>query len=366
MPTYGFQAILLAGLLSLFCLRKRTLDLYIAALIAFWTVAVIFIYWRYGADQVNFYSNDQYWHWRILNQYLPWEGIRFNRVGLIGMRYLITLPAYFATKAGFDGILFIKFTQLIYLVLIYRLGRRFLARHSIQPKVWHLCLYCGPLMIFMSTLAMRDLAIGFFTASFILERNHLIRIGGLFGSLLLRPHLAVALVVGWAIAKILSKMRPKFYYWSLFLGVIIMYTAGAFMYFVGSMIQEGISFRTATNVFNQYKFTRFGANLMGLQFLTLSEFEVRASIVSLFLARAVFFDTFITPLAFLFVLLIPRPRLNELQIMVFMSFAFFYGLVSQTAWNSTRQNIPFLISMGLLAIVGITQSRRSRPKLGVA
>jgi hypothetical protein len=44
MPTYGFQAILLAGLLSLFCLRKRTLDLYIAALIAFWTVAVIFIY----------------------------------------------------------------------------------------------------------------------------------------------------------------------------------------------------------------------------------------------------------------------------------------------------------------------------------
>ena len=162
MPTYGFQAILLAGLLSLFCLRKRTLDLYIAALIAFWTVAVIFIYWRYGADQVNFYSNDQYWHWRILNQYLPWEGIQFNRDGMIGLRYLITLPAYFATKAGFDGILFLKFTQLIYLILIYRLGRRFLARYSIQPKVWHLFLYCGPLMIFMSTLAMRDLAIGFF------------------------------------------------------------------------------------------------------------------------------------------------------------------------------------------------------------
>lgn len=366
MPTYGLQAILLAGLLSLFCLRKRTLDLYIAALIAFWTVAVIFIYWHFRADQVNFYSNDQYWHWRILNQYLPWEGIRFNRDGLIGLRYLITLPAYFATKAGFDGILFIKFTQLIYLVLIYRLGRRFLAQYSIQPKVWHLFLYCGPLMIFMSTLAMRDLAIGFFATSFLIERNYLMRSVGLFGSLLLRPHLAVALVVGWAVAEILSKLKSKFYYWSIFLGMLVMYTSGAFMYFVGSTIQDGIPFRTATNVFNQYKFTRFGANLMGLQFLTLSDAEVHASIISLILARAVFLDTFITPLAFLVVLLIPRPKLNELQIMVFMSFAFFYGLVSQTAWNSTRQNIPFLISMGLLAIVGITQSKMSRQNLGVA
>ena len=138
------------------------------------------------------------------------------------------------------------------------------------------------------------------------------------------------------------------------------------MYFVGSTIQDGIPFRTATNVFNQYKFTRFGANLIGLQFLTLSDAEVHASIISLILARAVFLDTFITPLAFLVVLLIPRPKLNELQTMVFMSFAFFYGLVSQTAWNSTRQNIPFLISMGLLAIVGITQSKMSRQNLGVA
>ena len=45
---------------------------------------------------------------------------------------------------------------------------------------------------------------------------------------------------------------------------------------------------------------------------------------------------------------------------VFYSFLFFYGLISQTDWNSSRQNIPFFVSMGLLAVVGIETRRQAK------
>jgi hypothetical protein len=41
------------------------------------------------------------------------------------------------------------------------------------------------------------------------------------------------------------------------------------------------------------------------------------------------------------------------RIQIFISFSFFLGLAAQTDFNSTRQNLPFLSTMGVLALVGL-------------
>jgi hypothetical protein len=45
------------------------------------------------------------------------------------------------------------------------------------------------------------------------------------------------------------------------------------------------------------------------------------------------------------------------------AFLFFYGVVSQTTWNSTRQNIPFLACMGVLAVADIEHFRKIKARV---
>jgi hypothetical protein len=50
-------------------------------------------------------------------------------------------------------------------------------------------------------------------------------------------------------------------------------------------------------------------------------------------------------------------------VLTLQSFLFFYGIVSQTTWNSTRQNIPFLACMGVLAVADIEHFRKIKSKV---
>ena len=357
---YSLQTLLCAGVICLFLLKRRKLDAYVALLVSFWTIAVVLIYAKYGLTQTTLYSNDQDVHLRILDQYLPREGVVFRFEEIISQRYLVSLPVYFLSKIGLHGILLFKFQQLIYLILIYRFGRRFLESNSVRVKWWHLVFFCGPIMIFMSTLALRDLAIGFFTLLLVFEPNPTMKIGGLIGTFLLRPHLAVAIFIGYIVSQIYGYIRPKFYVVSLFFFTITIYWIGANSYFLGSSIQTGTPIGTPINVFTQYKFTRMAANMLGIQFLTLDESVVDASTLTLVLSRLIFIDTWLIPLLFLVLLIQQSSHFIHLQVQVYFAFIFFYGLTSQTPWNSSRQNIPFLISMGLLVIVGIESRRQTR------
>jgi hypothetical protein len=357
---YSLQALLCASVICLFSLQRRKLDAYVALLVSFWTVAVILIYAKYGLTQTTLYSNDQDVHLRILDQYLPQEGVVFRFEEIISQRYLVSLPVYFLSKIGLHGILLFKFQQLIYLILIYRFGRRFLERNSVRVQWWHLIFFCGPIMIFMSTLALRDLAIGFFTLLLVFEPNPTVKIGGLIGTFLLRPHLAVALLIGYIVSQIYGYIRPKFYFVSIFFLTITIYWIGANSYFLGSSIQTGTPIGNPINVFTQYKFTRMAANMLGIQFLTLDESVVDASTLTLVLSRLIFIDTWLIPLLFLVLLIQQSSHFIHLQIQIYFAFIFFYGLTSQTPWNSSRQNIPFLISMGLLAVVGIESRRQTK------
>ena len=360
---YSIQTLILAALLVVACQRLRALDLYLTGAILFWVVAVIGIYARYKTNQVFFYSNDQDYHLQIMSFYIPVEGIKFGFEELTNWRYPVTLPAYFLSKVGFDPILANKFIHFLYLIATYKSGQRFLARHNIVPKWWHVALFCGPITIFISTLALRDLAIAFFVMSFFLERNPTFRVLGLIGTLLLRPHLAVAVVIGSLISFLFKNLKIKYFIPGIALFTVLTYTMGSYMYFVGATIKDKIPLRAPTDIFTQFKFTRFAANFFGLQFLTLDDTVVAASVPALFLSRLVFFDTLLTPLIFLIILFMPLAKWNQLRTSVFFTFVFFYGLVSQTDWNSSRQNIPFFVMMGLVAIVGIEGRKASREEL---
>ena len=357
---YSLQAVFCGLFVLIFCMQRRNLDAYLGLIVSTWTLSVILIYAKYGLTQTSLYSNDQDVHLGILNYYLPQEGVIFRFEEIISQRYLVSLPVYYLSKLGLNGILLFKFQQLVYLILIYRFGRRFLERNSIRVQWWHILFFCGPIMIFMSTLALRDLAIGFFTLLLVLESKPTTRICGLIGTFLLRPHLAVALLVGYIVSQIYSYMRPKFFLVSIFFLTIVIYWIGAISYFLGSTIQTGTPIGSPVKVFTQYKFTRMAANMLGIQFLTLDEKVVDASTLILILSRLIFIDTWLIPVLFLVFLVQQSEHFTHLRVQIYFAFIFFYGLTSQTPWNSSRQNIPFLISMGLLAVVGIESRRQSK------
>jgi hypothetical protein len=55
-------------------------------------------------------------------------------------------------------------------------------------------------------------------------------------------------------------------------------------------------------------------------------------------------------------------QLRGSAFVILSSFVFYLGLVSQTDFNSTRQNIPFLAAMGIVAVANIEAALRSRRK----
>jgi cell division protein FtsW (lipid II flippase) len=56
--------------------------------------------------------------------------------------------------------------------------------------------------------------------------------------------------------------------------------------------------------------------------------------------------------------------LTKQKLSTLLAFFFFFGVVSQTSYNSTRQNIPFLVCMGLLAVADIEHFRKIKAVVG--
>lgn len=362
LTSYAAQTILLASLLLIFAGRKQKIDVFIGFVVAFWVIAVIYIYSRYGTEQINFYSNDQAFHWRLLNYYLPNEGIPLRLEEVLSWRYPVILPAYYISKVGLDGILLLKFSQLIYLVLIYKSGKRFLVQHNIETKYWHIVFFAGPTLIFMSSLALRDLALTFFFMTSIIGKNSSLRIISFITTALLRPHLAAALLFGFLASMALKSVKNRLFIPTLTIATIGAYILGTYAYNFGATLKDGVTLQGPDEIFSQLKITRWGANFIGLQFLTLGETVVSASISTLFLSRLIFFDTFLIPISFLIILLL-QSKWDRIRITTYFTFIFFYGLISNTDWNSSRQNMPFFVMMGLVAIVGIEARKASREEL---
>ena len=363
LASYSIQAVFFALIAVVVVSRSKKTDLYQFVLISIWLIGVIAIYARYREGQVLFYSNDQDFHRQVIEYYLPIEG--FHVSAIISLRYLLTIPVYLVSLLGFNAMLIIKFLQLSALLLVYKRSRQFMSELSLKIRFWQLPLIAGPILVFMSLLSLRDVLLAAFTLLFISASDRNAKILGLGGAFLLRPHLAVALAFGLILSYFYSLWKPKFQGLALSVIALLSYVAGTISYWIGAVIQKGVNFDTPRTVFTQFKFSQLAANFFGLQFLALSNPDdriVASSTFTLLLSRLVFFDTLLIPVLFLIAVFRHPEFLYKQKILTFQAFLFFYGVVSQTSYNSTRQNIPFLACMGVLAVADIEQFRKIKAK----
>lgn len=357
MLSYSLQVIVFSIIVLWFQIRRRHIDVYVVAAIMTWAIVTSFIFFRYRQDQVLFYSNDQLWHKTLIYEYLG-NGLHFNLSEIMNSRYVITLPAFIASKFGLDPILAIKMIQLVFLLSIYNEGRRFIERHNVEFRLWQTIFFVGPTSIFISTLALRDLVIVFFTMQIFLSSSINHKLLGTVIVFLLRPHLVVAIIIGWILSRIISR-RPKRLSLSILLGSsVLAYVVGTSSYSIGANIQNGTPLQMPVEVFTQFKFVRMFANFVGLQFLTFGETVVHFSATQLLLTRIIFIDTFLISIIFLLLVFRRNGQIDDVMVHVLLSFLVFFGLISQSDWNSSRQNLPFLTVMGLLSVVDMMRLKQ--------
>ena len=364
LASYSIQAVFFALVAVVAVSRSKKTDLYQIALISIWLVGVIAIYARYREGQVLFYSNDQLFHQNIVEYYLPIEGVRIREI--ISLRYLLTVPVYLVSLLGFNAMLIIKFLQLSALLLVYNRSQKFMSEHFLTIRFWQLPLIAGPLLVFMSLLSLRDVLLAYFALVFVSSSDRNSRILGLGGAFLLRPHLGVALAFGFILSYFYSKWKPKLQGLALSSIALLSYATGTIAYWIGAVIQKGVNFDTPKTTFTQLKFFQLAANFFGLQFLTLNDPDnqiVDTSTFSLLLSRLVFSETILIPMLFLIAVFRHPDFLRKQKISTLLAFFFFYGVVSQTSYNSTRQNIPFLVCMGVIAVADIEHFRKIKAKV---
>jgi hypothetical protein len=364
LASYSIQAIFFALVAVVVVSRSKKTDLYQFALISIWLIGVIAIYARYKEGQVLFYSNDQLFHLRIIEYYLPKEGLSFE--GIIGLRYVLTIPVYLISLTGINAMLTIKFMQLCALLGIYSATKKYFIEQKLEFQYLYVPLCAGPLLIFMSLLSLRDVILAYFAILFTLRSPLNFKILPLMFMFLLRPHLGVAMAFGFLVAQVFIRLKPRLHIFKLALFSITSYVIGSVSYWLGALIQQGATLQLPSSVFSQTKITRLGANFTGLQFLTLRDGDdlvVSATNTMLLISRFVFFETVLIPILFL-VFTLKSLSLNRIaKIQTLQAFLFFYGVVSQTTWNSTRQNIPFLVCMGALAVADIEHFRKFKAKV---
>lgn len=343
---YLVQAVFLASLLLIFFSANGKMDAVIASYIVLWTIGVVVIQARYGADADIFYSNDQQLVVGMVN-YISKYGIDLSADTAINLRYVVTIPAMVLAKFGFDILLVLKFIQATCVLLSYRLVRIHFASNNLEFKMRYIPLFSGPLLIFNSLLGLRDAVLSYLILNFVIGKDPRRKILAIIGTYLLRPHLAAALLFGLGAAWAYNRIRASKNVFSLSVLIVMTYGAGIAIYAVGLRIQQNTSIGDSNlSKFNQESFVRLATNFSGLQFLTLGEDIVKFSIARLLLLRIIFFDTFVTPLLFLTLIFIRSLR-SKRDLGILLSFVFFSGIVSNTDFNSSRQNIPFIVLMGV-------------------
>ena len=358
---YSVQAFILGLALILIARDNGKFSTYSVLYVITWTAAVIGLRFRYGLEQTLFYSNDQQIQLEMYERLLT-NGLLLSPQQFVADRYLIIVPVRLLNIFGIEPILATKFLQAVCLLLLYRTCTNFLARKNLTIRLYHAIFFAGPLFIFLSTLGLRDLEIALAATYFFLGQNIYLKQLSLLLLIPLRPHLATALIFGWLVTKFFKRIDLKRFYFALVAAVIFAFIVGSYGYVIGRNIREGNAIVTP-EIFDQDPWWRFFSNLVGLQFLTFDERTVNLPVLNLLALRLFFVDSFLIPICFVVTLMYQKIEMNLLRVQVFLSFTFFLGLAAQTDFNSTRQNLPFLSTMGVLALLGLF--RRNNEKVDV-
>lgn len=351
MAFYTFQALILGSALLILARQNGKWRAYSTLYVLVWALAVIAIKFKYGAGQATFYSYDQQTQLEMYDRLLQ-NGLLLSLQQFVSDRYLIIVPVRLLNIFGIEPILATKFLQAICLLLLYRVCVKFLERNNLTVQLAHAIFFAGPLFIFLSTLGLRDIEIALAATYFFIGQNRHLKQLSLLVLIPLRPHLAVALTFGWLVSKFIKQFQFKKIYVVLTVLTIISFALGGYGYVIGRNLQFGNAV-IAPEIFQQSTWWRFFSNLVGLQFLAFDGETLNMSILRLLALRLFFVDSFLVPICFVATLMAQKIEHSLLRVQVFLSFTFFLGLAAQTDFNSTRQNLPFLSTMGVLALLGL-------------
>lgn len=321
-----------------------------------WFVGVVAIRYRYGTtEELVFYSNDQRHHAVVANALVE-LGLRSDWGYMIRSgRIAYTLPAAFIQGIGFNTAIALKFISLISFLLTATIVVKYLQNLGVVDRVLgrYLTLF-GPAGLFFSVLALRETTMLLLVTMFFVFASPRARIVALAAVASLRPHLAVALLVGVMFAPLAMMIGKRFYYLAIAMALLIPATLGNAGYAAGIWLIDGVQFELTRSTISAEAFQRILTNLIGLQFLSSDATTTTLNFADLMLARVPFLETILIPFFFTATLLLV-PRLTALRWQVFASFSFYLGLVTVTDFNSFRQNVPFMAVFGLVTIAeGIT------------
>ena len=358
---YYVEALLL-GLLAVVLLlpwfpRRDVL----VALSALWVVGISVIYWRYGADgQLEFYSNDQQLHIYLMGK-LEWGGRPVGIRDLIDRRYLYVGPAYLLTLAGFNAAIALKFVSFMCFILNAIVVTRYLARTLPKVKPLHLWLASGPIVFFFSLLALRETMLLLALTTLLIGRNPSLRVLSLVTIGLLRPHLAVAVMMAVGTVYLARRVRPSLYYLRTSLVTVGSVLLGVFLYSIAYSIDNNDDLTLARSLIDKEKAYLVLSNLVGLQFLNADFVAIERTLADLLLPRIVFSESVLVPLLFTISLFIPKDSIDRLKMLVISTFGYYIGIIAGSDFTSFRQNLPFVSVMAVVIIQTFRREHSAAP-----
>lgn len=355
---YLIQLLLLVGL-GLIVVRNHHLVLRLQVLV--WGLLNFLIVVRYGLrEQLNFYSNDQRYYVSVVESIVS-DGFIFDiDWWLTASRFPYTIPGVLLAFIGIDPALALKTISLIFLVATTQLI--FTVTNVVSLRQAFTSAYVsavGTIGIFFSTLALRETAMMYLVLLAVVGKNPSTRLFSLVLLLLLRSHLAVALLIGFVLV-ILWRILNRQGTWSPLRAVGAITggsLAGYALFAIGFQYQTGVS-NIFGHQFGLRPVARIVSNYVGLQFLTAYEESIKFSVSELLVSRLLLSETIFIPLAFFAVVIFSKQLTASVQ-WTLLTFAIYVGLVTNTEFNSFRQNVPLMPLMGLAVYTALQRRYRA-------
>jgi len=356
---YVAQVLVIAPVLYILVWRQHKL---LRIQVIAWAIGVIGIWWRYGESQEGFYSNDQRQYASSVRVLMQEELPRSLNWWIEYSKIPYPLSALPLALSGIHIQLALKTVSLICLLL---LTRTILEQNNVrcfrdQLKVLYFT-GCGLIGTFFSLLALRETMMMLFVYTYTMSRSLPHRLISLCIIFLLRSHLAAALVVAELalyVWRLIIKSRRIGFVEPLAIAILGL-SLGTMLFwwrFAGfKRIQT--PFSGSWGIAETYQ---VASNYAGLQFLTSHEAFVRLSISELFGLRLIFSDTVLIPLVFTLACILLGPRLRERHKFTLLAFSIYVSIVTNTDFNSFRQNIPFMPLMGMVVLDMLDERRLAR------
>ena len=348
---YYLQALLLSIAVGFITQRHGRLSGFKAIMILAWFVGVSLIFWRYGPiGQWSFYQNDQYFHWKIVAEGFGSDfNLTFDRLNFFRVPY--TAPAYLLTQVGFDPTLSLKFVSLCCALANISLIERVLRNRAHNFSILAFWLIAGPVSTFFSVLALRETMMLLCVSQLFLGVSQSGKALSLLVLVILRPHLAAAIVIGQLWGWAFSRTSRRWYLPAVLATAVVPIYLGTIGFSLGNYVIYRLPLQLYQDLFLKDQVIQIFSAFAGLQFFTVAYQTVEFTTRSLLLIRLIFPEIVLVPLAFSASCFFLTPQTTRLKLSVLATFVFFMSVSSGTEYLSVRQSLPMMSIMGVAVIL---------------